>query len=556
MRKIFKLITMTVLAVCATPAMVSCSGNNSPSEPDYYDPEHRPFGKYDEMITIKGVMEYLAHNDSRVPSSVTPDNQKFIQFLREDLNINFEYMWKVPPQQYENKLSGSILSKKYPDILKVNASQYKNFKEKGLLKDLTETYKYASPTVQKFLNRDPSIIESLKEKDGKIYGIPQYDDQLKDVPVMFYRKDWLQELKLDVPKTPDELFNVLMQFKNKKGANIGIAVAKDLVASYFSLDRYLQMFGYQPYCWIEGEDGKLMSSDISDEAREGITFIKKLYDNGLMAKDFAATDAATAESQLKTSKAGIVFGPWWTYEYPVGDLLNDQDWGSAPIPHKEGTTITLQRQNVSHYYVVLKQCKNPEALMKMINMYIELDGKEGAKPEDGYVWSWCPTQFNDPTDIDETYIKLNKQLETDPTASQPAPAEWTSHEKKLWDAYPRYLEWKKDHGAVKFESNNFANIIGRINTDGAWAAIRETNSENRFKYNEYYDLPTENQSKYGGQISTHTEVYFAEAIAGRVNIADDNSWNAYVAEWKKLGGDAITNDVNAWYSAKKAKAGA
>ena len=254
---------------------------------------------------------------------------------------------------------------------------------------------------------------------------------------------------------------------------------------------------------------------------------------------------------MKTGKSGVVFGPWWTYEYPVGNLLNDQDWGSAPIPHKDGTKITVQKQNISYYYVVLNQCKNPEALMKMINMYIELDGKEGAKPEDGYVWSWCPTQFNDPTDINETHVKFNEHLKVDPTASNPCPEEWTSHEKKLWDAYPRYLEWKEDHGAVKFESNNFANIIGRVNEDGAWAAIRETASENRIKNNEFYALPTENQDKYGGQISTHTEVFFAEAIAGRSNINDDAVWNAYVSEWKSLGGDAITADVNAWYSSKR-----
>ena len=551
MRNKFSVIAASILAICATPSMVSCGGSSTSSGSDYYDPEHRPFGRYDEPITIKGVMEYLDHNDSRVPSSITPDNQKFIQFLRDDLNINFEYMWKVPPQQYENKLSGTILSKKYPDILKVNAAQFQNFKEKGLLKDLTETYKYASPAVKKFLDRDPSVIESIKEDDGKIYGIPQYDDPLKGVPVMFYRKDWLEELNLSIPKNPEELYNVLMEFKTKKGADVGIAVAKDLVASYFSLDRYLQMFGYQPYTWIDDGTGKLVSSDISNEAREGVQYIKKLYDNGLLAKDFAATDAATAESQLKTGKSGVVFGPWWTYEYPVGNLLNDQDWGSAPIPHKDGTKITVQKQNISYYYVVLNQCKNPEALMKMINMYIELDGKEGAKPEDGYVWSWCPTQFNDPTDINETHVKFNEHLKVDPTASNPCPEEWTSHEKKLWDAYPRYLEWKEDHGAVKFESNNFANIIGRVNEDGAWAAIRETASENRIKHNEFYALPTENQDKYGGQISTHTEVFFAEAIAGRSNINDDAVWNAYVSEWKSLGGDAITADVNAWYSSKR-----
>ena len=59
MRNKFSVIAASILAICATPSMVSCGGSTTSSGSDYYDPEHRPFGRYDEPITIKGVMEYL-----------------------------------------------------------------------------------------------------------------------------------------------------------------------------------------------------------------------------------------------------------------------------------------------------------------------------------------------------------------------------------------------------------------------------------------------------------------------------------------------------------------
>ena len=124
-------------------SLFSCGKTETSLESDYCDPTYNPFGNYEETVHVKGVMEYLAHNDSRVPSNITPDNQKFMTFLKDELNVQFEYMWKVNSSQYENKLSGTILSRKYPDILKVTASQYANFKAEGLLKDLTETYTYA-----------------------------------------------------------------------------------------------------------------------------------------------------------------------------------------------------------------------------------------------------------------------------------------------------------------------------------------------------------------------------------------------------------------------------
>ena len=80
----------------------------------------------------------------------------------------------------------------------------------------------------------------------------------------------------------------------------------------------------------------------------------------------------------------------------------------------------------------IKIAGNPEALFKMINMYIALDGTPEAEPENGYVWSWCPTQFYDPYDINEQYVKINEQLEIDPKAEGEAPVSWDgAYEKAL-----------------------------------------------------------------------------------------------------------------------------
>ena len=50
------------------------------------------------------------------------------------MNIQWEYLWKVPSTQYENKLTAQLLSKTHPDILKLNATQYEQLLKKGMLK--------------------------------------------------------------------------------------------------------------------------------------------------------------------------------------------------------------------------------------------------------------------------------------------------------------------------------------------------------------------------------------------------------------------------------------
>ena len=114
-KKNLKFVSFILAALCAI-GFCSCGRNGGNAGPDYDDPTRNPFGKYETTVKITGVMEYQAHNDSRVPQSVTPDNQQFIKLMKERLNLEFSYLWKVPPTQYSEKLSLSMLSNELPDI--------------------------------------------------------------------------------------------------------------------------------------------------------------------------------------------------------------------------------------------------------------------------------------------------------------------------------------------------------------------------------------------------------------------------------------------------------
>ena len=50
---------------------------------------------------------------------------------------------------------------------------------------------------------------------------------------MYIRGDWLKDLKLEVPKTPEELYTVIKAFKEKKGATCGLAMSNAVSGSYF-----------------------------------------------------------------------------------------------------------------------------------------------------------------------------------------------------------------------------------------------------------------------------------------------------------------------------------
>ena len=149
--------------------------------------------------------------------------------------------------------------------------------------------------------------------------------------------------------------------------------------------------------------------------------------------------------------------------------------------------------------------------------------------------------------INEQYVNINKQLEIDPKAEGEAPETWTAHMKKLWNAYPEYLVWKADHYATKYQENMFANIMTRVNKDGAWAQILKIyDDEKRVSYDEFYGISTPAMSSKGALMAQEVSEYYLKAIMGEKNI--DDTWDSFVSSWKKIGGDEVAAEVNAWYA--------
>ena len=107
--------------------------------------------------------------------------------------------------------------------------------------------------------------------------------------------------------------------------------------SYFSINRYMNMFGASPYSWLKGEDGKLYPGEVSEDSRTALTWLNKLYREELLMKDVAAATVDMVQQNVLGDKCGVVIGPWWQFEYPLGTAIGDGDeWGRGPAPARRG----------------------------------------------------------------------------------------------------------------------------------------------------------------------------------------------------------------------------
>ncbi|MDU0106158.1 extracellular solute-binding protein, partial [Acinetobacter baumannii] len=113
---------------------------------------------------------------------------------------------------------------------------------------------------------------------------------------MIIRTDWLKNVGLDMPETLDDFYEVLKAFKEKdpdgngKDDTYGMVVPKCMGLVNGSPWDVLQIWFGAPYRYGV-EIGKLIPDFTTKEYMNALTFFKKLYDEGLINKDFAVMDS-------------------------------------------------------------------------------------------------------------------------------------------------------------------------------------------------------------------------------------------------------------------------
>lgn len=211
----------------------------------------------------------------------------------------------VPQSDYTSKLSVLMASGSIPDVvsLKELDSNFFNWSKQGAflpLDDYYDTY----PT----LKQVPAHIRDQFVVNGHIYGIPRYYPGQYTF-VIILRKDWLDRLKLDVPKSYEELKAVALAFTkndpdgNSKHDTYGLALSQDIspdynAGAYWSSDAWYHKDG----------QGRLIPGLIGPGRREVIQMLAELYKEGAVTKDFAVLNWAQGNNEFYTGKAGIFIG--------------------------------------------------------------------------------------------------------------------------------------------------------------------------------------------------------------------------------------------------------
>jgi len=83
---------------------------------------------------------------------------------------------------------------------------------------------------------------------------------------------------------------------------------------------------------------------------------------------------------------------------------------------------------------------------------------------------------------------------------------------------------------------------------GAFSHVPEIQKNKQYLQNKYYGAPTPTMADRQEILTKKRDEIFIKIIMNQVSV---DEFDKFVAEWKKLGGDEITKEVNEWYKSLK-----
>ncbi|GJM75292.1 hypothetical protein HMSSN036_75080 [Paenibacillus macerans] len=242
-------------------------------------------------------------NMLHTPTTPTGDIQKLIE---EKTNTKIKFSW-VPDASKEERINTALASTSLADI--VSLTILENASVRNALK--AGMFWEVGPYLDEFPNLAAISEEQRRAASigGKLYGVPFLKDVARNGVVI--RKDWLDKLGLEVPKTTGELMAVAKAFTeqdpdgNGKKDTYGFIDRSDLIYGAF---KTLSSYFGTPNYWKVSEDGKFTPEFETEGYLKTMDYMKELYVNGYINQDFAVTAKKDQQDGFSQGKAGIYVG--------------------------------------------------------------------------------------------------------------------------------------------------------------------------------------------------------------------------------------------------------
>ena len=485
------------------------------------------------------------------PSTVTTSEwNESVQLAEYEKRLGI----KINATAYEkdawpSKLTLMMASDELPDILaglSATREEVSKYGEEGYLLDLSQ-YLDVMPNLSRIMEENPDYARHITMENGAIYGIAPYSERIESIlmPLMFMSQTWLDNVGMEAPETVDELYEVLKAFK-EQDAN-GNGDPNDEIPMLYSSSYYNTSL---PILWAYGiysrsygmytmadENDNFMVMNVTENYRDYLRYMHKLYDEGLINEDAFVITNDEATQLVNNGKVGYT----GTTASIFRELGNEGDYSklkwfgvvglTGTEYNSEAVVVNNLRVSSTFRVLVSADTEYPEEIAKFIDYLFTTEGAISA--DNGYEGLTF-----DYSDIEGFSVIDHTNYVGDYASSE----EYRTHKAISTNAFSFYT----------INQGTIYNMLGNIDADklmegecykvGLGNAARELTWRNAVQNGVQFKkvLPT---LSYGEDASERATLYTdilnycktanVQFITGEMDL--DKDWDSYLAELEKMG---------------------
>ena len=508
----------------------------------------------DENVTLTYLLGFETNTLNYIDGGDLMNHQVWA-WLRENTGVNVD-LTVVDKVSESDKFNLMIASGEYTDLLNMGnySAGVEAAYEEDIVIDLEDYLETEMPNYSKIIHSDQNILKDVQD-GGMFLKVYPVKDQIANPMGLgaFVRMDWLEDLDMEVPQTYDELTDVLRAFKTEKKAAEPMALFNTV-----SLQNGLLSGGFGSLAELSAngmgtnfansfyqEDGEVIYGATADGTRKYLSWLHKLYDQGLINFENMQNRETNPFSDMNAGYAadgtnGYIFSnqPFGgNYSTMAADQYGDDKcnwWPVQDVAEEAGQTIPFFEENSlvdssgAAAISISSQCKDVEAALRFLDYGYSYDGavlyNYGFQKGSGHdVETW---DFNDegiPTFDAEA---MNSIATTNIASSVVA---------------------TKDLAGVVFDARLAFEFGEReLSCFDAWSTNKNTNNVLGSDVQLTAEKNTDASAIYS-DIITYVGTSALQFINGDLDVDDDGDWEKYVSTIEGMNLSGLTEIIQAAY---------
>lgn len=324
------------------------------------------------------MQEYLGNGKSSVLQAVAK---------KTGVNLSFMLQSVMTANDSFNLL---VASGDYPDLFQNAGSYYTGGMDKAVddevLVDLTDLIETNAPNYNALIHQDEATLADASTSSGRIVEINRImADYTRPSTGLVIRQDWLDDLGMDQPTTLNDLHDVLVAFKNEKGATeplglgyTGVLDQNEICSAFDVYGVYASFMGRYPFYVV---DGQVKFGWVEDNFKDYLSLMSQWYSEGLIGADYYIenTGHGIDSSKTTTGQCGV-----WMHDYfqielvqsQIGDENANVQAIAAPVK-EEGQTLHFADKKTligGQTLAITTGCSDPELALKYIDFFFTEEG--------------------------------------------------------------------------------------------------------------------------------------------------------------------------------------